>query len=271
MRGDRPSLSCQNMSFTAFTPHARGSTSRMPYPSQRVDVYPACAGIDPLRYSTHHPRNSLPRMRGDRPLLPLALRRLNSFTPHARGSTDAGAGQDSAAPVYPACAGIDRWPRPSASLATRLPRMRGDRPLPAVLIAGQLVFTPHARGSTSVGLVGYVLFWVYPACAGIDPCDTMEPNRSTGLPRMRGDRPDLLSAGSASYPFTPHARGSTLVTCRIVYPDGVYPACAGIDPGLPPLGFFAFRLPRMRGDRPHSLRSWRVLNRFTPHARGSTP
>ena len=69
----------------------------------------------------------LPRMRGDRPLEHLQIRKGFLFTPHARGST---AGWDYMHPlecVYPACAGID----PTS---------------PKVIAI--CAFTPHARGST---------------------------------------------------------------------------------------------------------------------------
>ncbi len=46
--------------------------------------------------------------------------------------------------------------------------MRGDRPITAVLAAGQLAFTPHARGSTFLADLDLGLLTVYPACAGID-------------------------------------------------------------------------------------------------------
>ncbi len=70
------------------------------------------------------------------------------------------------------------------------------------------------------------------------------------LPRMRGDRPDLVKYLFSVEPFTPHARGSTF---GFGNPGGlgyVYPACAGIDRVESARTTALYRLPRMRGDRP---------------------
>ena len=87
---------------------------------------------------------------------------------------------------------------------------------------------------------------------------------------MRGDRPAFAGIWYACLGFTPHARGSTPVIGLHRLLRHVYPACAGIDLGVPPKKSNLGRLPRMRGDRP-LLRRWGLLcSRFTPHARGST-
>jgi len=87
---------------------------------------------------------------------------------------------------------------------------------------------------------------------------------------MRGDRPGRQQVVSRSGQFTPHARGSTLAVGASGDALPVYPACAGIDPArrwiLTPL----WRLPRMRGDRPHNIKKKIGVLLFTPHARGST-
>ncbi len=70
--------------------------------------------------------------------------------------------------------------------------------------------------------------------------------------------------------FTPHARGSTLPRVGRSSHGYVYPACAGIDHILVPQKLPAFRLPRMRGDRPKPKKRPETRVMFTPHARGST-
>ncbi len=52
--------------------------------------------------------------------------------------------------VYPACAGIDRSFGVCLMVVRGLPRMRGDRPLCALVNPVWSWFTPHARGSTLV-------------------------------------------------------------------------------------------------------------------------
>ncbi len=52
-----------------FTPHARGSTAKEGTTMKKIEVYPACAGIDLFVRRKKKMGVSLPRMRGDRPLL----------------------------------------------------------------------------------------------------------------------------------------------------------------------------------------------------------
>ncbi len=128
MRGDRPSSVKSSINSSAFTPHARGSTSHDITSLFLLIVYPACAGIDLCVKLTGALTTSLPRMRGDRPyILPQDL--LSTlFTPHARGSTYPIAPGCGYAEVYPACAGIDPWSWQGCWRDRGLPRMRGDRP-----------------------------------------------------------------------------------------------------------------------------------------------
>ncbi len=67
MRGDRPRQPSPGGPGARFTPHARGSTFRLISLSPFGEVYPACAGIDPIPQKGRIPLTCLPRMRGDRP------------------------------------------------------------------------------------------------------------------------------------------------------------------------------------------------------------
>ena len=78
------------------------------YLQKKPIVYPACAGIDLVMSFIFANFIRLPRMRGDRPPIPISLFSMRKFTPHARGSTLLAMKQFLAEKVYPACAGIDR-------------------------------------------------------------------------------------------------------------------------------------------------------------------
>ncbi len=67
--------------------------------------------------------------------------------------------------------------------------MRGDRPVPLKNLNSTVLFTPHARGSTSIRCNYSYGFIVYPACAGIDLVLELFGEADECLPRMRGDRP----------------------------------------------------------------------------------
>ncbi len=108
--------------------------------------------------------------------------------------------------------------------------MRGDRPKEKEYWRKNQKFTPHARGSTAVEARGYTVIPVYPACAGIDPLFHGANGAYIRLPRMRGDRPNILHQPAGRHEFTPHARGSTWHSGALSKSTTVYPACAGIDP-----------------------------------------
>ena len=148
--------------------------------------------------------------------------------------------------------------------------MRGDRPGYKCNSSQRTVFTPHARGSTPTVIIAIVEVGVYPACAGIDRCSCSSVGIMSSLPRMRGDRPPLLSSKERFLPFTPHARGSTVIEILEERGITVYPACAGIDLVSTLTSGSRVSLPRMRGDRPYTRVRKDVARRFTPHARGST-
>ena len=216
-------LSCE------FTPHARGSTVRGYFVPHFRLVYPACAGIDRSPEYHYLLGRGLPRMRGDRPPSGMAMAISVWFTPHARGSTSSTSSTTISPYVYPACAGIDLSSSVTALGLVCLPRMRGDRPIIHRIFSRRLLFTPHARGSTTFRHETIPDPDVYPACAGIDPSSLVFPRRPQCLPRMRGDRPEGRIIYLTPSKFTPHARGSTRPILDPLSWFGVYPACAGID------------------------------------------
>ena len=210
MRGDRPLALHSIHTAYQFTPHARGSTPYCETPRACLSVYPACAGIDRCSRCRRSPGLRLPRMRGDRPIDKGYSHSTSTFTPHARGSTQIGFPIPNFVLVYPACAGIDLKTFAASTSAASLPRMRGDRPSSCLVVGRPVLFTPHARGSTSRCLPVLSRHSVYPACAGIDPLLHFFVAAETSLPRMRGDRPCKKLLCYSVNQFTPHARGSTV-------------------------------------------------------------
>ncbi len=55
MRGDRPMFPYCSSTLFRFTPHARGSTFHSFLTVQFAQVYPACAGIDPIFWKSYSP------------------------------------------------------------------------------------------------------------------------------------------------------------------------------------------------------------------------
>ncbi len=109
-----------------------------------------------------------------------------------------------------------------------------------------------------------------PACAGIDPRRQAIGSLSWRLPRVRGDRPPLVTAPLRNPRAPPRARGSTLYPSASSFSVYGSPACAGIDRRDHKAGREPGGLPRVRGDRPdQNMVFWR-RTRAPPRARGST-
>ena len=192
----------------------------------------------------------LPRIRGDRPVLPLLDTSQARATPHTRGSTCVAVLIRDRAHGYPAYAGIDLQISPAPILRLWLPRIRGDRPGSGAFWQSRGMATPHTRGSTWQESKLSLSWKGYPAYAGIDLVMMWSVGPWERLPRIRGDRPKQYDPSAWWYPATPHTRGSTHTGRQLPYARGGYPAYAGIDLSssyIPPTFFW---LPRIRGDRP---------------------
>jgi len=209
-------------------------------------------------------------MRGDRPLGSGVVTLYTPATPHARGSTSPGFPVGHGQGGYPACAGIDPPQSVSHFGLPRLPRMRGDRPGADYRKNAIGAATPHARGSTRGPIIRTRCERGYPACAGIDPYICLALKLARGLPRMRGDRPQVVPLLRREIAATPHARGSTSAPLLAAPQVCGYPACAGIDRPPRAAASITIGLPRMRGDRPPVEKCPVRCIRATPHARGST-
>ncbi len=270
MRGDRPESNCATRRAYSAAPHARGSTRNRASHGGLKGGCPACAGIDPRCRARSRLTLRLPRMRGDRPSGTSSIRIRSPAAPHARGSTHMVRRVGDLLHGCPACAGIDLQRRIVTSPQGGLPRMRGDRPSSRVAIAAASSAAPHARGSTLRDHQPERLLRGCPACAGIDPRRAALLTCSSGLPRMRGDRPQTTGLWRFPSGAAPHARGSTRPPPVRESGRSGCPACAGIDPNHRSRGGTARRLPRMRGDRPFNPGNITGHSPAAPHARGST-
>ena len=209
-------------------------------------------------------------MRGDRPYDGVMFVAGLGAPPHARGSTVDGGLVGLRDDGSPACAGIDLHGGDAGAPGRRLPRMRGDRPSGSDISGERAAAPPHARGSTLPHLELAAKDTGSPACAGIDPRSCVRHWRTSGLPRMRGDRP-LGTYGRRTLKLAPpHARGSTARPARPCRSLRGSPACAGIDRSMTSRGSRCWRLPRMRGDRPCGRSCGTCARTAPPHARGST-
>ena len=231
-------------------PPTRGSTIFDGQKRKRCNGSPAHAGIDLEFLGLDARRTGLPRPRGDRPALESIRIALSRAPPPTRGSTRRPAFRTCRSRGSPAHAGIDRRSENPLTLQSRLPRPRGDRPLflRLALHAGEA--PPPTRGSTRILGHRYTAKAGSPAHAGIDPPRGRGSCDPFGLPRPRGDRPNLARCRWPAALAPPPTRGSTLAFDRLNISAFGSPAHAGIDPVVTFALIRAGRLPRPRGDRP---------------------
>ena len=85
---------------------------------------------------------------------------------------------------------------------------------------------------------------------------------------MRGDVPLLTNHCDKSRPFSPRARGCSLLINSWVPGLNVFPACAGMFRIGRGKHIVLLSFPRVRGDVPENLMKLSELTRFSPRARG---
>ena len=209
-------------------------------------------------------------MRGDGPPAAQVSTAPQACSPHARGWTARWMRLDAPEPVFPACAGMDRWLVRVWGHMRRVPRMRGDGPLPVRMEYQDDVCSPHARGWTEPVQTSRSSGHVFPACAGMDRPPWFLRACLPGVPRMRGDGPLAQFQGVDTYECSPHARGWTVLAVVADAGEAVFPACAGMDRSKRLIGRQSPCVPRMRGDGPTPMRDGESLVLCSPHARGWT-
>ena len=136
------------MASRKASPRTRGSTLIEQVKQDEGLGFPAHAGIDPKGALPMAQLNRLPRARGDRPPFRGLAKADLMASPRTRGSTASRKVEGISGEGFPAHAGIDHFFDDSASLPMRLPRARGDRPLPLWMVMGMPVASPRTRGST---------------------------------------------------------------------------------------------------------------------------
>ena len=188
-RGDGPDIEDADGNDIACSPPARGWTSRLVVVDVEEAVFPARAGMD--RPETHAGAWILrvPRPRGDGPFHLASSGWTCVCSPPARGWTVVGLQSVGLVNVFPARAGMDRFPSCSAVFGPSVPRPRGDGPEMVTLRQLPESCSPPARGWTDVGRFAGGVTDVFPARAGMDRRGSAAGRRGSSVPRPRGDGP----------------------------------------------------------------------------------
>ena len=146
MRGGGPHQRGHMSNQPRSSPHARGWSRGAWGGGEHCGVFPACAGVVPMRGERECDTWCLPRMRGGGPT-PAALNGgLKQSSPHARGWSRSVADMIRSVAVFPACAGVVPVPHQSSWPGHGLPRMRGGGPYRDQAGTVHPLSSPHARG-----------------------------------------------------------------------------------------------------------------------------
>ena len=160
-------------------------------------------------------------------------------------------------------------PPPSAG-GSRLPRTRGDGPAKSLARVLSSVASPHTRGWTPLRTSGIMSGSGFPAHAGMDPRADRPAGALHGLPRTRGDGPQIGLFDSRVGMASPHTRGWTRLLRQRGAGTGGFPAHAGMDPRRLYPSTRSPGLPRTRGDGPVILWMTVTPEQASPHTRGWT-
>ena len=254
IRGDRPGSYMEVEVRREAPPHPRGSTPDVAALAGGPAGSPASAGIDPPACDPRPCGSWLPRIRGDRPAMNVGNPGALPAPPHPRGSTHAALldarGDVDRAPPHPrgstheiprdprgarlrgspASAGIDPSFVSHGAATGGLPRIRGDRPTAFKEQGTSVTAPPHPRGSTRGLDPRRAAAAGSPASAGIDPTVSISSTTRARLPRIRGDRPEVVVPRLGQHLAPPHPRGSTREHPHPLRQRDGSPASAGIDP-----------------------------------------
>ena len=130
VRGDVPIVRGLPDDTTQFSPRARGCSAPHPTAAELYSVFPACAGMFRTGLVVNPSCMGFPRVRGDVPNIRLARALVVRFSPRARGCSLC-CGLSMVWPwVFPACAGMFRFPVDLTEISFGFPRVRGDVPNP---------------------------------------------------------------------------------------------------------------------------------------------
>ena len=234
------------------------------------DAFPARAGMARACRWNPCPTPSVPRPRGDGPVSigrgasgsgrsPPArgwpderdAREKNlSRSPPARGWPVSTPRNSTAAPAFPARAGMARRQRKSFGRRRRVPRPRGDGPNLESQGARRKKRSPPARGWPERHH-GYVSGRrAFPARAGMARSGPPAPGQSASVPRPRGDGPRRRFVTGVGRRRSPPARGWPAPESGAQTWRHAFPARAGMARPVRLRAQGPGRVPRPRGDGP---------------------
>ncbi len=210
-----------------FIPACAGNSAQSAKRASSAAVHPRVRGEQRTSHAdTSANRGSSPRARGTEGRAHDAEHG-HRFIPRARGTGCLRSLRSGDIRFIPACAGNRRKTCCAKRLSTVHPRVRGEQSTPSTLTKPSTGSSPRARGTVDEGVVGGLVFWFIPACAGNRGAPNATATYTPVHPRVRGEQKtgllDLMwNAGSS-----PRARGTGCPLASGFRLPRFIPACAG--------------------------------------------
>ena len=146
MCGGDPQCILSGLCFLHFSPHVRGWSLMWKLMLTGLQLFPACAGVIPVKKQIHQKLKTFPRMCGGDPYNPIEDIAVIYFSPHVRGWSWGVTGQKLKILLFPACAGVILTRIKERSYFIAFPRMCGGDPFFCKSFALNNCFSPHVRG-----------------------------------------------------------------------------------------------------------------------------
>ena len=186
----------------------------------------------PVDKTHYQSEEGLPRIRGGVSIpVSSAVENVQS-SPHTRGCFPQGQSDVHRLQVFPAYAGVFPYPGDAGSGYTGLPHIRGGVSRFDDDFKVDAESSPHTRGCFRWRKHSISLRTVFPAYAGVFPLEKAQHFIEDGLPRIRGGVSMPGTAHLVGLRSSPHTRGCFQSAYGCTCPDSVFPAYAGVFPGL---------------------------------------
>ena len=207
MRGEETSPEGERSTRPGSPPRARGRVKRIPFPTVKVGITPACAGKSPRGGCSPRCRRDHPRVRGEEPRTPHKAGPAGGSPPRARGREVGRLLVSGAYGITPACAGKSVQVQIRDGLTRDHPRVRGEESY--FLSCSGILWgsPPRARGRGQGSHADALPVRITPACAGKSPWVGWCGGVAGDHPRVRGEelQKSFLSGRPNGSP--PRARG----------------------------------------------------------------
>ena len=209
-----------------------------------------------------------PRVRGEKLDLRGGARRRVGSPPRARGKELHAQRSAKHFGITPACAGKSSREDVLTARDKDHPRVRGEK-------CGRFFRTwegegspPRARGKACGHVIWVAFTGITPACAGKRIRTRLLPRPAQDHPRVRGEKVAFSVWSVAASGSPPRARGKGQHLFGAWLSAGITPACAGKSRLYRKTRRREGDHPRVRGEKPNSLRASVVSSGSPPRARG---